>query len=93
MYIYIFFRQLGMAVGVPRGFFVGCSSGRHLPHFDDVEAYVFRLLEIRWNMYRGRQTDYSFYRGFGIWGEGKIVEINFFPGRISWMNSAPFLSL
>jgi hypothetical protein len=31
-------------------------------------------------------TDYCLYRLFEIWGDGKILEIIFSPGRISWLN-------
>jgi hypothetical protein len=49
-----------------------------LPHVDDVEAYVLKSVGniFRWRV-RSKMTDYCFYWLFGIWGEGKIVEIIF----------------
>jgi hypothetical protein len=49
-----------------------------LPHIEDVEAKVLKPVGniFHWHV-QGKVTDYFLDRLFGIWGEGKIVEIIF----------------
>jgi hypothetical protein len=52
------------------------SIGRQLPHVDDVEAKVLKVVgnAFRWCTW-GKVTDYCLCRLFRIWREGKILEI------------------